>query len=139
MKITREKQLEILAEALPRLKAEAGISRLQFEKIAGVKEGSIRDFIRGKLPMRADKWQKISEALNNSQSKVFQVDLSLMQKCTKVISDTAKKLRRELTRAEELAYSVKLYNHVMKYRAQNPEYQPDEPSAELILMAAKGA
>jgi hypothetical protein len=60
MEMTRENQLKFIEGHKKRL----GVSYNHIElKMAIVPAGTIKDFKKGKLPMRSDLWQKIEQAL----------------------------------------------------------------------------
>lgn len=63
MEITREYQLKVIDSGIKRL----GTSRNAFEKNAGVAKGSIKELHRGKRPMDAGKWQKITIFLGGNR------------------------------------------------------------------------
>lgn len=70
MDITRESQVSIIEEEISR----QGLSVLGLEKLAGLKQDTLRDFFRGKTHiLRADKWQKVQIALGLTTSEKIPV------------------------------------------------------------------
>lgn len=55
MEMTRENQLRYIEDGCAKL----GIKIYPFEIEAGLSVGTMKDFKKGKLPMRSDNWQKI--------------------------------------------------------------------------------
>lgn len=65
--------------------------------------------------------------------KIYQLDNALMKQVIASIEEAAKEAKRNLSIPQFMAYSVILYNHVIKHKNSADSSKPTKALAELIL------
>lgn len=109
-------------------------------KDAGITEGALRNFLNGdNESMGVNNLELLASAINISIGELlgeeihYKVDDDLMQRAAISIISAAKKKGLKLSRAQEMAYTVMLYNHAIEYRRQGHSVEPNEAMAVLFL------
>lgn len=68
-----------------------------------------------------------------SRGNLYKVDEPLMKEAAHAIEVSAQAMRTHLSLAQMMTCTVHLYNHVMEYRSQGKEAEPNEAMAALVL------
>lgn len=107
---------------------------------AGISEGTLRNFLSGENDaLGSTNIERLAITAGISIAEIFgeevhyKIDDDLMLKCTKCILTTAKNKGRKLSRVQEMAYTVLLYNHINEYRKKGENIEPSLSLAALIL------
>lgn len=107
---------------------------------AGITEGALRNFLNGESDaMGANNLELLATAAGATVGELlgeqvhYKADDNLMIRSAKSILTVAKTKRMKLSRAEEMVYTVKLYNLVIEYRRKGSDVSPNEAMADLIL------
>lgn len=107
---------------------------------AGISEGTLRNFLAGESDsLGANTLEMLAMAAGISIAELlgqevhYKADDELMMKSAESILKAAKAKNAKLTRAQEMAYTVMLYNHAIEYKRQGQEVSPNEAMAALIL------
>ncbi len=130
-------------QSIRRVMAERGLQVAPWCRLAGMGESTLRNFLNGDSDsMGANTLEILAHAAGVSVGYLlgeeihYKVDNELMNKSIAVILSAAKSENRKLSRVEEMAYSVMLYNHLVEYRRRGEASEPNEAIAALILKSA---
>lgn len=126
--------------AIKHAMAKHGLIVTSWCRDAGISEGTLRNFLSGENEsMQTNNLEMLARAAGVSLSELlgeevhYKADNDLMQKSVESILRAAKDSRIKLSRAEEMAYAVMLYNHVIEYRKKGKDAVPDEVMGALVL------
>jgi len=139
----KEEIAEIHRRAIRNVMAEHDLKVAPWCLKAGITEGALRNFLSGAVDsMGANTLELLARAAGISLGELlgeevhYKADNNLMMHCVDSILKAAKTKKIKLTRAQEMTYSVMLYNHVIEYRRQGEIASPNEAMAALILQTA---
>lgn len=116
------------------------MSQEQLGERVGRTKDTISKWERGERKLKLEEARKIAIVLGVSMNQIADdidsgtsIDEELMRKAAEAIQEAARVLRINLDMAHAMVYTVRLYNHVMKYRRRGEETEPTVSNAELIL------
>lgn len=111
----------------------AGMQKIEKKNIEEVTVGQLLGIAKalGKHPM-----ELIDVPTASYSAKVVGAEPDLMKDSATAIQAAARDLNIKLSLPEAMAYTVRLYNHTMKYLSNGKKIAPTEAMAELILQQA---
>lgn len=127
-------------QAIRKVMAERGLQVSPWCKRAGITEGALRNFLNGDSEsMGANSLDLLAGAAGVTLGSLlgeeihYKIDDELMEKAVDSILLAAKSGGKKLNRAQEMAYAVMLYNHLIDYKKQGEYAEPNTAMAALIL------
>ncbi len=127
---------------------ESGMSQEELGKRIGIQRSGMQKIEKKKIEeITVGQLLSIAKALNKNPIEIIDTTIArlpgmavaepdIMREASQAISSAAKELNIKLTLPEAMAYTVKLYNYVMKYMKNGKPIAPTEAVAELILQQA---
>jgi len=120
----------------------ANLSQQKLADMSGTTAATIMKLEKGDMQLTTVWIERISAALRinpldlispGTVEKIYKADENLMQQCIIVVMIAANANERRLKPEEMVAYTVKLYNHVMEYRSKGENISPSESLAIKIF------